>query len=237
VGKALSFIVSLAFLLTTSVVADQAYGGECGDVNGADGITASDALLLLKKAVGEDVAPLVCPAAQAGVVATGQTLSYSPQDDGDLQLGAERSFTDNGDGTVTDNATGLMWEKLSDDGTIHDKDNTYSWPDAFKKVSTLNGSSFAGYGDWRLPNRFELETLLNLGANYPATYPAFSTKCSPGCKITACSCTAAANYWSSTTFVAADSNAWFVAFWGGFVDYFGFTKADRNFVRAVRGGS
>ena len=37
--------------------------------------------------------------------------------DGDIQAGATLSYTDNGDGTITDNNTGLMWEKKSDDGT------------------------------------------------------------------------------------------------------------------------
>ena len=38
------------------------------------------------------------------------------------RVGAPLSFTDNGDGTITDNNTGLMWEKKSDDGGLHDKD-------------------------------------------------------------------------------------------------------------------
>ena len=36
-------------------------------------------------------------------------------------------FVDNGDGTITDTKTGLQWEKKSDDGTIHDQDDTYTW--------------------------------------------------------------------------------------------------------------
>lgn len=56
------------------------------------------------------------------------------------------SFTDNGDGTITDNRTGLMWEKLSDDGSIHDKDTTYTWHNAGTKITALNGGGgFAGY--------------------------------------------------------------------------------------------
>jgi hypothetical protein len=43
--------------------------------------------------------------------ATGQTTSYAPGDDGDVQAGAPLSYTDNGDGTITDNNTGRMWEK------------------------------------------------------------------------------------------------------------------------------
>ncbi len=57
---------------------------------------------------------------------TGQTTSYGAGSDGALQAGLSKSYTDNGDGTITDNVTGLMWEKKSDDGSIHDKDNTCS---------------------------------------------------------------------------------------------------------------
>lgn len=58
---------------------------------------------------------------------TGAVVSYGPGDDADLQTGVDRAYIDNGDGTITDTRTGLMWEKKSDDGTIHDKDNVYSW--------------------------------------------------------------------------------------------------------------
>ena len=70
-------------------------------------------------------APL--PVCQPPPLQTGQTTAYGTGSDGDLQKGASQSFTDNGDGTITDNTTGLMWEKKSDDGTINDWDNTYTW--------------------------------------------------------------------------------------------------------------
>jgi hypothetical protein len=41
-----------------------------------------------------------------------------------VQAGIPRSYTDNGDGTITDNVTGLMWEKLSDDASVHDQPGT-----------------------------------------------------------------------------------------------------------------
>jgi hypothetical protein len=64
---------------------------------------------------------------------TGQTVSYAPGDDGAVQAGDAPSYTDNGDGTITDNKTGLMWEKkIKLDGTpdttdLNDADNTYPW--------------------------------------------------------------------------------------------------------------
>ncbi len=60
-------------------------------------------------------------------------------------------FTDNGDGTVTDSATGLMWQQ-SDDG------NKYNWEEA---LSVATNSSFAGYKDWRLPNIKELQSIVD----------------------------------------------------------------------------
>src|SRR5437773_4101103 len=55
--------------------------------------------------------------------ATGQTTVFHTGDDGDIQAGATLSYTDNGDGTITDNNTCLIWEKKSFDGTIHDVNN------------------------------------------------------------------------------------------------------------------
>lgn len=60
--------------------------------------------------------------------ATGQTTSYAPGDDGAIKAGAALSYTDNGDGTITDNNTKLMWEKKSNgDGSLDDMDKVYSW--------------------------------------------------------------------------------------------------------------
>src|SRR5207245_11724451 len=50
--------------------------------------------------------------------------------DGDLRKGAPLSYTDNGNGTVTDNNTGLVWEQLSMDGSVHDVSTTYPWENA-----------------------------------------------------------------------------------------------------------
>lgn len=81
----------------------------CGDMNRSGTVSANDALLVLKKAVG---APAALQCAPPGFpLKTGQTMSYGAGDDGDVQAGLPPAYTDNGDGTITDRNTGLMWEK------------------------------------------------------------------------------------------------------------------------------
>lgn len=67
-------------------------------------------------------------------------------------------FQDNGDGTVTDKATGLMWEQ-------NGADKELSWSKAKKYLKKLNKSKFAGYNDWRLPTIEELYSILDPNPN------------------------------------------------------------------------
>ncbi len=60
-------------------------------------------------------------------------------------------FQDNGDGTITDNVTRLMWQK--------DENDRMSWFDALESCEKMD---LAGHKDWRLPNIKELNTILNL---------------------------------------------------------------------------
>jgi hypothetical protein len=156
--------------------------------------------------------------------------------DGELQKGLARAYTDNGDGTITDARTGLMWEKLSDDGSLHDRDGTYTWADAFAvKIAGLNaGGGFAGHTDWRLPNMDELQSLTNFSASSPAVSAAFNTACTASCTVTTCSCTALGNHWSSTAFVLAPNFAWLIDFNLGTV--FHDLKSTPLYARGVRGG-
>jgi hypothetical protein len=158
--------------------------------------------------------------------------------DGDTRAGAAPSYIDNGDGTVTDHNTGRMWAKKSDDDSLHDKDNTYTWEDALSvHIAALNaGGGFAGYTDWRLPNVKELESLLNYQNVDPAVSSAFDAGCVAGCTVETCSCTVADDYWTSTTLAPFPTNAFVVGFYGG-----GVVGSDKRLnllaVRAVRGGS
>jgi hypothetical protein len=178
--------------------------------------------------------------------ATGQTTCWNSSGvvipcagtghDGEVQAGATLAYLDNGDGTITDSNTGLMWEKKSDDGSINDWDNTYSWDNAFAvHVATLNGGAgFADHKDWRVPNVKELQSIVNYQNVYPAVSPAFNTGCAPGCTVLTCSCTVSGYYWSSSTYAYYPGSAWYVYFHDG--DVHALNESGNYYVRAVRAG-
>jgi len=70
---------------------------------------------------------------------------------------------------VQDNVTGLIWENKTDDNSIHDKDNTYTWQNAQDVfIATLNSTHFGGFSDgWRLPTIKELTTIVDSSIPYP----------------------------------------------------------------------
>ena len=121
-------------------------------------------------------------------------------------------FVDNGDSSVTDTETGLMWQQT----TAADE---MTWEEAISYCESL---TLAGYSDWRLPNRVELQSLLD----YTRYDPAIDTMAFPDTK--------SAYYWSSTTFVYETTRAWRVRFYDGVV--FMYNKPKTHYVRAVRGG-
>ncbi|MBX3027858.1 DUF1566 domain-containing protein [bacterium] len=180
--------------------------------------------------------------------------------DGTTLKGQTRSYTVNANGTITDNRTGLVWEKLDDNNAngIHDFSATFTWYNAFKKIQVLNGNvagcialnnpdaccsgagtgsctAFAGQTDWRLPNSFELFTLADHGRVSPAIDPTFNTSCAAACTTATCSCTQSDLYWSSTTYQSNPAYAWDVGFNDGGVS--ATNKSGTFYGRAVRGGS
>ena len=69
---------------------------------------------------------------------------------------------------VRDTAKGLTWEVKTDDGSIHDKDNSYSWKEHTKDfLVKLNEEKFGGFSDWRLPEESELEGLVDRAKEQP----------------------------------------------------------------------
>jgi hypothetical protein len=156
-----------------------------------------------------------------------------------LRLAGTR-WVDNGDGTVTDTATGLMWEQKDDAGGIHDQDNLYSWsvsgtaPDGTITgfLNALNGTTsdgvtvdgcFAGHCDWRLPTIVELQSLLLEPypcSVFPCIDPIFGPIAYPHF------------YWSSTADGVDPTLAWDVRFSNGIVGPF--SNLTAVYARAVR---
>jgi hypothetical protein len=165
----------------------------------------------------------------ASVPKTGQTDAYGlTGTDGDLKKGVAwptPRFTANGNGTVTDNLTKLIWMQ-----------NAYSfvsgrtWAQALSEANILQSGSIPGLtdnsmaGDWRLPNLRELQSLVDYGGYTPAILPAGHpfTNVKPG------------TYWSSTTYPHITTGAWLVSFTDGNVNYS--SKNNLNYVWCVRGG-
>jgi hypothetical protein len=112
-------------------------------------------------------------------------------------------FTDNGNGTITDRATGLMWIQ-------NDLNEPVDWENALHYADTL---SFAGYDDWRLPDVKELQSIVDYSGVFPAIDSLFG-------------CTGITNeagdadygyYWTSTSAYFGPQSpeyyyAWYVAF-------------------------
>jgi hypothetical protein len=195
-----------------------------------------------------------CEADAFAFPASGQTTAYSADrndgiagavavpDDGTLEAGADLSYIDNGDGTVTDTNTGLTWEKKNDDGGLHDKDNSYPWSgngnqetiwDWLADVNTKGGAGLAGYSDWRVPNVKELQSIVSYESLPLQVSTAFNNDCVA--MTSTGSCTFAGLYWSSTTWAASEDMAWYVRFDNGLVSPG--VKVGSFHVRAVRGGT
>jgi Protein of unknown function (DUF1566) len=164
----------------------------------------------------------------APVPQTGQTLSYAEGDDGDIQAGVAwpvPRFTDNGNGTVTDNLTGLIWLKQASCSTISPAD----WLTALAHDNGLahgqcglTDGSHAG--DWRIPNIKELQSLVDLGHFSPALpggHPFLGVQ--------------SENRWWSTTYAGnPDNAAWNVYLLSGYTA--GLVKSGAYLVWPVRGG-
>jgi len=131
--------------------------------------------------------------AAAAVPKTGQTTSYRTGDDGDLQPGVASPsprFTDNGNETVTDNQTGLIWAKNAN------LDGMKTWNAA---IDYCNALSLGGHDDWRLPTVKELQSLIDFG-NYGPALPS-------GHPFTGVQ---SFYYWSSTADANTTGYAWSV---------------------------
>ena len=134
---------------------------------------------------------------EGGIPKTGQTASCYANDDGYLQNGISwpsPRFAVNGDGTVTDNLTGLVW--LQDAHWRPNGQNAQTWQEALDACNTLaDGTASANLtdgstaGDWRLPNIKELFSLFDHSNwAFPDDFPFINVPLNE-------------EYWSSTTYL------------------------------------
>ncbi len=132
-------------------------------------------------------------------------------------------FTDNGNGTVTDAGTGLMWKQCAEGQSGADCAGGaavgIAWGQALRAAAAAD---FAGHADWRLPNKNELESLVERSC----AGPAINARYFPN--------TPSTPFWSSSPSSYASYHAWYVHFANGKV-HDGY-KYEPNRVRLVRAG-
>ena len=111
------------------------------------------------------------------------------------------------DEIVSDSATELIWQK----SYANDK----NWQAALSYCENLE---YAGYSDWRLPNKNELSSLVKYGEHNPASdFPDMPTN----------------TFWTSTTTAEIKDSAWSIDFYSGYVATTE-NKSTTHYVRCVR---
>ena len=125
---------------------------------------------------------------------------------------------------VKDNHTGLIWEvKSPDPGDVNFKEDTYIWQDVQEVyIANMNKQNYGGFGDWRLPNREELRSMVNYDGDIPAAERTYFPHCLP------------TFYWSTDSYGSNPAFKWGIYFaYGCAICY---SKNNLYHVRAVRSG-
>lgn len=136
----------------------------------------------------------------------------------------DAGFALHGDGTAAQKTTGLTWMRCSlgqswDGRTCSGSAAGYTWGDALRAA---DAQDFAGHTDWRLPNKGELESILEDRCHSPAINAAVFPATPP------------AYFWSSSPYAGFANAAWSVDF--GFGSVNASVKTGALPVRLVRGG-
>ncbi len=174
---------------------------------------------------------IACP--QPGEPFYGQDAQYQPRIPrsytklgmNGVELAAGAAHVDDGGPWIMtrDNVTGLIWELKRN----ANRSDTHNWQDAQDVfVTGLNGSTFGGFSDWRLPTKQELVSLVDIGRSDPAITVEWFPK----------TVSISGFYWTVTEYsLAPNRRAWRVSFTTGKsrYDY----KSSRFYVRAVRAGT
>jgi len=161
---------------------------------------------------------------------TGQSVVYTAGDDGTNQAGWWQGLTlaanrerfvaktiSEFEHIVIDNATGLTWAADGNEGGCR-SGGAASWASHLTYLATLD---FAGFTDWRMPNIFELFSIIDMSAFNPAVNALFTN-------------TKTSYYWSSTAESDFTTWAWRIYFILGNIDQN--DKTASHYLRAVRGG-
>lgn len=134
---------------------------------------------------------------------------------------------DNGDGTITDTKTGLIWKRCLEGQSGSDcasgSAEAFTWQQALQRAQTVNSSGgFAGFSDWRLPTIKELSSLVE----HQCVDPAINLTRFPN----------ASNHWlwSSSAVAGFPNYAWGVFFLNGSTNWS--DKSDGYQLRLVRSG-
>ncbi len=146
-------------------------------------------------------------------ISAGGTFKYHPRCVRDVATPTivSNHFTDNGNGTITDNLTQLIWQKVPNT-------NLLTWENAIAYSENL---SLANATDWRLPNIKELQSLND------------ETKSNPSVNTTFFETIGTKNYWSSTSLPNQISESWYWNTQFGITTYA--LKTATNYVICVKG--
>lgn len=187
-------------------------------------------------------AMLVAPPVFAAVTCTTENTALP-------EMTPTADFTDNGDGTVTHARTGLVWMRCSlgqtwDGAACTGTAATYTWQQALQVAADVNSGAsnadgdgqagYAGQTDWRLPNRRELESIVERRCYRPAINEALfpNTPYEPDVDVRI---SKAGFVWSSSPYVSHAGSAWVVDFGTGGGVY-AELKTNALRVRLVRAG-
>lgn len=219
---ALIFLLFLVVAITVSCGGGGGGGGDGAPTGGGDGVPTGG---------GGGSSPT-----SVNLPRTGQTACFNSNgalitctntgQDGELRKGVawpSPRFSANINGTVIDNLTGLIWLKNADCFS------TRTWAQALTDANSLGNGSCdlndgSSAGDWRLPNRKELRSLINYSQENTASW--LNTQGFSNVR--------ADFYWSSSTDASNPTYAWRVFMFDDSVDVF--SKANTYYVWPVRTG-
>ncbi|MBF0451375.1 MAG: DUF1566 domain-containing protein [Candidatus Magnetomorum sp.] len=183
---------------------------------------------------------ITCP--QAGEPFYGQDAHYTINPHQFVKFDAQgQALTPSVDqwSMVLDQATGLMWEVKTTDGSLVDRTRKITWyssqPDLTASgasgkynngentelyIQALNNNQFGSFSDWRLPDIMELKSIVDIASQNPSIYSQFFPF------------SQALEYWTTQTLVSSVSQAWCIHFYDGHEETQ--EKGDLFYVRAVR---